>query len=401
MGKKRKGDDSWQLDQKELAFAQRLYTPEQKKVKKSVQEEITEAKYNVKDWYPIYSDTVGGWQADLMFLNVKLGKTENYREHCLLCVININSKYAFVKELPFTPQKNKDSAWRPTTKKVYKVPGTAKSSAKVRDAMMKILQDMREEQQYLRFQAPGANPHATFKVKVIYTDDGGEFKGDFQRWCQEKEIRQVRFQPLTGKKTRMGVVERFNRTFRRYYEVYLKTHPETPKKLNVLIPEIMKEYNREKDHKSIRNFWRRNVPSNRRMRASGGTKGNPISLKFTPMMMMLKGKQTEWMDYKRKQTDKVDSVYAKKITQLQQKPTVRYWKKLILKKKGAKNDVEGEEQFAKSGSGTLTKPVQVLRQHTYMNKSQKEPVKTLGKSFVVGSGEHAGLKLLPYDLVVK
>ena len=67
MGKKRKGDDSWQLDQKELAFAQRLYTPEQKNVKKSVQEEITEAKYNVKDWYPIYSDTVGGWQADLMF----------------------------------------------------------------------------------------------------------------------------------------------------------------------------------------------------------------------------------------------------------------------------------------------------------------------------------------------
>ena len=54
MGKKRKGDDSWQLDQKELAFAQRLYTPEQKKVKKSVQEEFTEAKYNVKDLHPIY-----------------------------------------------------------------------------------------------------------------------------------------------------------------------------------------------------------------------------------------------------------------------------------------------------------------------------------------------------------
>ena len=34
MGKKRKGDDGWQLDQKELAFAQRLYTPEQKKMKK-------------------------------------------------------------------------------------------------------------------------------------------------------------------------------------------------------------------------------------------------------------------------------------------------------------------------------------------------------------------------------
>ena len=59
--------------------------------------------------------------------------------------------------------------------------------------------------------------------------------------------------------------------------------------------------------------------------------------------------------------------------------------------------MEGEEQFVKIGSGTLTKPVQVLRQHTYFNKSQKEPVKTLGKSFVVGGGENAGLKLLPYD----
>ena len=59
------------------------------------------------------------------------------------------------------------------------------------------------------------------------------------------------------------------------------------------------------------------------MRASGGKKGNHICLKFTPMMMMLKEKQTEWMDYKRKQTDKVDSIYAKKINQLQQKPIVR------------------------------------------------------------------------------
>ena len=58
MGKKRKGEDSWQLDQRELAFAQRLYTPEQKKVKKDVQLELTEVDYDVKDWYPIYSDTV-------------------------------------------------------------------------------------------------------------------------------------------------------------------------------------------------------------------------------------------------------------------------------------------------------------------------------------------------------
>ena len=76
-------------------------------------------------------------------------------------------------------------------------------------------------------------------------------------------------------------------------------------------------------------------------------------------------------DDKRKQTEKVLSIYAKKINQLQQKPTVRYWKKLMLKKKGAKNDVAVEEQLAKSGSGTLTKPVQVLRQHPILIKFRK------------------------------
>ena len=55
MGKKRKGDDSWQLDQRELAFAQRLVKPEQKKLKKEVQEELTEVNFEVKDWYPIHT----------------------------------------------------------------------------------------------------------------------------------------------------------------------------------------------------------------------------------------------------------------------------------------------------------------------------------------------------------
>ena len=77
---------------------------------------------------------------------------------------------------------------------------------------------MREEHPILRFEAPGTSPSATFKVKVIHTDVGSLFKGDFKRWCQEKHIRQVLFQPLTGKKTRLGVVEIFNRTFKRYSE---------------------------------------------------------------------------------------------------------------------------------------------------------------------------------------
>ena len=118
------------------------------------------------------------------------------------------------------------------------------------------------------------------------------------------------------------------------------------------------------------------------------------------MMMMLKGKQTDWMDYKKKQTEQVDEHYAKKIKQLQTLPKERNWKKLIVKKKGCKSNVEGQAQFAKSGKGTLTQPVQVLKQHSYVNKSQKTPFNQTGKSFVVGTNPDGALKLLPYDVVL-
>ena len=51
-GRKRKPEDSWKLDQTQCAFAQKLYTSEQNKVKNEVQQELTEDNYNVKDWYP-------------------------------------------------------------------------------------------------------------------------------------------------------------------------------------------------------------------------------------------------------------------------------------------------------------------------------------------------------------
>jgi hypothetical protein len=180
MGKKRKGEEAWGLDMRELAFAKRIQQPEQKKGEKEVQQALTELPYNVKQWYPIYSDTVGGWQMDLMFLNTPIGTKGLYREHALLCVININSKYAFVRELTYTSKK-KDTAWRPREKTVFKVPTQAKNSKNVTTAMMKILQDMKAEQMFLRKEVPYPNPHATFKVKVLYSDDGAEFKEEFYK----------------------------------------------------------------------------------------------------------------------------------------------------------------------------------------------------------------------------
>ena len=52
-------------------------------------------KRRVKDYYPIYSDNPAQWQADLMFLPYTNAKNET-RLPALLCIININNKYAFV-----------------------------------------------------------------------------------------------------------------------------------------------------------------------------------------------------------------------------------------------------------------------------------------------------------------
>ena len=45
MGKKRKGEEVWGLDMRELAFAKRLLKPEQKKTEKEVQHQLTELPY--------------------------------------------------------------------------------------------------------------------------------------------------------------------------------------------------------------------------------------------------------------------------------------------------------------------------------------------------------------------
>ena len=50
-------------------------------------------KRRVKDYYPIYSDNPAQWQADLMFLPYTNAKNKT-RLHAILCIININNKYA-------------------------------------------------------------------------------------------------------------------------------------------------------------------------------------------------------------------------------------------------------------------------------------------------------------------
>ena len=67
---------------------------------------------DVRAFYPIYSDTVGAWQADLMFIPYTNKATET-RLHAFLCMVNINTKWAFVRQCNFDGKKNEDKEFLP------------------------------------------------------------------------------------------------------------------------------------------------------------------------------------------------------------------------------------------------------------------------------------------------
>ena len=92
-----------------------VYTAEQEAATKIDRRQ----KRRVKDYYPIYSDNPGGWQADLMFLPYTNSRNET-RLHAILCVIHINSKYAFARMLPFTSKRGgRDADYDPSAPVSY------------------------------------------------------------------------------------------------------------------------------------------------------------------------------------------------------------------------------------------------------------------------------------------
>ena len=130
--------------------------------------------------------------------------------------------------------------------------------------------------------AGGLDPsYGTFVFKTIYTDEGQEFGKQFTLFCASRGIHHVRFGPTTGKKTRLGIVERFNRTLRELYYEHIKSIPKTQLShyFTTVLPEILKKYNRNRNHMSIENFEKWKIG----MRPSDKF---PEGLAFTPKCMM-------------------------------------------------------------------------------------------------------------------
>jgi hypothetical protein len=211
-----------------------------------VKETLRKSYPDVKKFYPIYSDTPNAWQADLTFF---WEKAEDYVDVptpapksgrgrkrkrpliprlkiAVLCVINVNTRFAFAEVTDFTPQElqdvedSKKSFATQQKLNVEVVKGSNKTPDKVLAAFKKILKDMKELKGRKLMNESGMEGYVkkvqgiNFKVKTLYTDEGSEFKGSFDSFCKTMKIHHVTFTPSTGTKRRLGIVERFNRTLK-------------------------------------------------------------------------------------------------------------------------------------------------------------------------------------------
>ena len=103
-------------------------------------------------WYPIYAARPDSYQADLMFEPVTNSKGETISQ-AILCVININTKYAFAEPVDHTRnvKKQEERAWNDKRKCI---PVNHKNTELVLRAFKHILENMKDEASVLN--------HATY-----------------------------------------------------------------------------------------------------------------------------------------------------------------------------------------------------------------------------------------------
>lgn len=369
------------------AFKKVPVSEAQKQVNKKAQEELTEVHQPKPTYYPTFADAPHTWQADLMFMPYTKKGDDRKKLHGFFCMVNVNTKYAFARQLIFKSKKEDEDYG---ARKSKKIKGTVKTQQNTATALKGILDiDIPREVAWLRkskAEGGGGVPDAEIKVNKIFTDDGGEFGGAFKELCEDRGILLYRLSPKTGSKHRTGVVERFNRTLRRYYFKWMSEHPNESHYFNNALPKVLAEYNRHMDHRSIRDFFR--------------TKGKLSEAKygkgvfaFSPRMMVTEAREKEWVEYKRKQMKKVDEKYKDVIQKLSSNPTVRYFKKTY-----------DTNKFTKFGKGTLSEPHKITgrtNDHeiaSSWSRSRNGRMMVPSKSFQLDGNP---LKVLPYDIHIR
>ena len=170
-------------------------------------------------------------------------------------------KGAFVRQCNYDAKKNNDPDFKPKggNQKVsvgaggeaygIAIDGNAKSAQKTGLNSRICEEEVRKDIRVFK----------GFEFKTIYTDDGGEFKGECHNYLEHAKAKNEEGAPSTGTKRRGGEVERFNRTFREKYVAYAKNMRKLkmPSYFKDAIPKILEEYNFIDDHRSINEIMTR------------------------------------------------------------------------------------------------------------------------------------------------
>jgi hypothetical protein len=309
-------------------------------------DELTEKYFPRKSvkWYPVFADQPNSYQADLMFEKISNSKGIKILQ-ALLCVININTRYAFVVPVQYTVnyKKEYDSAWTPDNK-TKNIPVSNKEAGKVLNALKDVIRAMRGEQEILN-DALGLENEVVFKMDRLYTDEGGEFKGVFHAFLENPTpvpidngeiavdpVSHFVFKKSEGSKRRMSIVERFIRTFRRLLEKQKVMNPQLTRLVD-RIPEALDLYNRYLNHRSIETFLRH---------LEGNDTFEDSERRFFPAMMMFPGIEEKYIEYMRKRFQDVEEFYSGKINEILDKRDVKYFKR------NWETDI-----FGKAGGSTL------------------------------------------------
>ena len=130
-----------------------------------------------------------------------------------------------------------------------------------------------------------------------------------------KVLKKHVFKKEEGSKRRMGVVERFNRTLRRYVEVQRELQGDLP--LADLIPDCLDLYNRYENHRGLSDFFRRELEKGTSWYKKNADPTKPKDkLRYFPAMMLIPGMEQDFVDYNRNKTRAVYAHYKDEIQHL-------------------------------------------------------------------------------------
>ena len=261
-------------------------------------------------YFPIFADQPNSWQGDLMF-EPWLNSSGQKILQAILCVININTRYAFATTVDYV--KNvKAMEEREWSSKNTRVLLNNKDSSLVLQSFKRIQENMVYEAAVLNNSPQFKKHHVQFRVDRLYVDEGSEFMGSFREYCDSNNIHVIVFKASTGTKRRLGVVERFNRTVRRLIDKQVRLFGK--KNLQEAIPNALDLYNRYLNHRTIQEFMLRQEKFKSKLNA-----------RFMPAMMLMPGLENEYITYCKEKTDEVRNYYAERMKQLQPNTIVQHY----------------------------------------------------------------------------